>query len=313
MSARIGIDLGGTKTEILLMSANNETALRKRLPTPSHDYEAILQTIAALVKEAQMLSGPVSHIGIGMPGAADRNTGLIKNANTTCLIGKPFAQDLRTLLGCDVRLENDANCFVLSEATDGAGADASVVFGAILGTGVGGGLTINGQLHLGLHDIAGEWGHNPVPLRTSADNEPWHHPFTNLGRPCYCGKLDCVETHLCGAGLRRTWLSVLNKHDPSITTAPALPILSTLIEESDPIALRTLDLYAQQLACSLATIINVIDPDVIVLGGGLSNLPGLCAAVKAALPAHVFNDRADTAIKKAVHSDSSGVRGAAWL
>ena len=312
---RIGIDLGGTKTEVIVLSATGDVLLRDRVPTPSHDYYAILDTIQSLVARAQVITGPVPQIGVGMPGAADQHTGLIKNANTTCLIGQPLEKDLTLKLGCPVVLENDANCFVLSEAVDGAAANDNTVFGVILGTGVGGGLAFNQTLWTGLHHIAGEWGHNPIPLRftpaspsgsATLNSAPW----VGLGRPCYCGRTDCVETHLCGRGLVQTWTHLSQHPAPEELS---VPWIVNQAKQGDPTSSQTLDLYAQQLACALSTIINLLDPDAIVLGGGLSQLPDLASNVQKWLPQFVFNTRVDTSILIAAHGDSSGVRGAAWL
>jgi len=323
---RIGIDLGGTKTEIIALSPEGEILFRKRVQTPSKDYRAIIGTIHVLVKEATNIVGPCNHIGIGIPGAINQHTGLVKNANTTCLIGKPLQKDLEQVLKCEVRLENDANCFTLSEATDGAGAGKNVVFGVILGTGVGAGWCMGGKLHQGMHHIAGEWGHNPVPLRINGhinDNSVLSartekniascDPFLGLGRQCYCGKHDCIETHLCGAGLVKT--HALLSGDAAdvpdgMLTARQIADLAT---RGDEISLKALNLYARQVACCLATVINMIDPDIIVLGGGLSNLDPIYPLISRSLPDFVFNDRALTPVVKATHGDSSGVRGAAWL
>lgn len=342
---RIGIDLGGTKTEVLALSGKGETLLRKRVPTPSHSYRDIIQTVAGLAAEARAITGTVAHIGIGVPGAPDQNNGRMKNANTTCLIGQPLASDLAAAIGCPVKLENDANCFTLSEAIDGAARKHRVVFGVILGTGVGGGWVINRELHRGMHHIAGEWGHNPVPIRTLARNAQCKAsldgqisdvqsalhgrlngaPFVDLGRNCYCGLTDCIETHLCGSGLKRTyaWVLAHSRHSSDLATnqrdgrmghlALSGEQIAKAAQAGDPACLQTLDLYSRQLASALATVINVIDPDAIVLGGGVSNIALLYDRVRLALSDYVFNDRANTLIVKAMHGDSSGVRGAAWL
>jgi len=336
---RIGIDLGGTKTEVIALSAQGETLLRKRAPTPSHSYQNIIRTVADLACEARALIGPVTHVGIGVPGAPDQDSGRMKNANTTCLIGQPLAADLASAIGCPVKLENDANCFALSEAIDGAARKHRVVFGVILGTGVGGGWVVNRELHSGIHHIAGEWGHNPVPIRTlsrnaqsdrsfdpqASDVQSVLHgrlpgaPFVDLGRACYCGLTDCIETHLCGAGLRRThaWVyrhscaNQKNKLKDHETLSGEQ--IAQAAQAGDSLCQHTLDLYSRQLASALATVINMIDPDAIVLGGGVSNMESLYDRVRLALPDYVFNDRTDTLIVKAMHGDSSGVRGAAWL
>ncbi len=317
-TARIGIDLGGTKTEVIAISAQGETLMRKRMPTPSHSYPEIVDTVATLVKQALQVAGPVHRIGIGVPGAPDSSSGRMKNANTTCLIGMPLAADLQQAIGYPVALENDANCFTLSEAVDGAGAGHRVVFGVILGTGVGGGWVVDRMLHPGIHHIAGEWGHNPIPVRyrlgphdSHHAQQAWAEPFVDLGRSCYCGKTDCVETHLCGAGLSRThrWLSRIDGHEETLQG-------QKIIEGAragDRRCKQTIETYARQLACALSTVINIVDPDVIVLGGGLSNMDAIYPPMRAALKDFVFNDSCDVPVVKALHGDSSGVRGAAWL
>lgn len=323
---KIGIDLGGTKTEIIVLSATGATLMRQRVATPSQSYSDIVQTIAALVAQARQVSGPVAHVGIGIPGAPQRRTGLIKNANTTCLIGRPLAQDLQQMLGLPVKLENDANCFTLSEAIDGSGAGYGVVFGVILGTGVGAGWCLNGQLHSGMHHIGGEWGHNPIPLRlrtTLGAPEASAHasiePFVETGRHCYCGKVDCIETHLCGTGLAKTHRALCTQTTPAInqhtTLQPlwSVPDIVRAAEQGEPTCQAALALYVRQLASALATVINTVDPDVVVLGGGLSNLDGIYPHIQQALSEFVFNNEVCTPVLKATHGDSSGVRGAAWL
>ena len=269
MTRRIGIDLGGTKTEAIVLDAQGREVFRKRVPTPRGDYDATLQTIKALVDEAGE-----GTVGVGIPGALSHATGLVKNANSTWLIGKPLKQDLERVLGREVRLANDANCFALSEGTDGAAAGAEVVFGVILGTGVGGGVVVRGHLIQGLNSIAGEWGHNPLPLPRAEDL-----PL----RPCYCGREGCIETYLCGPALERDG------------------------GES------ALDLYCERLARALGGVINLLDPDVIVLGGGVSNIARLYDEVPKLWPRHVFSDHVATRLSPPRHGDSSGVRGAAWL
>ena len=266
---RIGIDLGGTKTEVLALEPSGRELFRMRVPTPRYDYEATLQTIVTLVEEAGEGS-----VGVGIPGAISHASGLVKNANSTWLIGKPLQQDLERALGREVRIANDANCFALSEATDGAAAGAEVVFGAILGTGVGGGIVVRGQLVEGANAIAGEWGHNPLPLPRAEDM-----PL----RPCYCGHAGCIETYLSGPALERDGGEA------------------------------ALDLYCERLARALAGVINLLDPDVIVLGGGVSNIARLYDQVPKLWPRYVFSDRIATRLLPPKHGDSSGVRGAAWL
>jgi len=282
MSVRIGIDLGGTKIEALALDAAGREIFRKRVATPRGDYAATVSCVKALVSEIGQ-----GTVGIGIPGAESR--GLIKNANSTWLIGKPLAKDLEAALGRPVRLENDANCFALSEASDGAGKGASVVFGVILGTGVGGGVVVDGKVIRGANAIAGEWGHNPIPAPT-ADDLP--HP------DCYCGRKGCIETYLSGPGLS-------NDHERA--TGERLATEQVVLHE------KTMRRYEERLARSLAGVINVLDPDVIVLGGGMSNVARLYTEVPRLWSRHVFSDRVATKLLPPVHGDSSGVRGAAWL
>jgi len=267
--SRIGIDLGGTKTEAIALDAAGRAVFRKRVPTVRGDYGATLATIKALVDEAGEGS-----VGVGIPGALSHASGLVKNANSTWLIGKPLQHDLERTLGREVRIANDANCFALSEATDGAGAGAQVVFGVILGTGVGGGVVVRGRIVEGANSIAGEWGHNPLPLPRAEDM-----PL----RPCYCGRAGCVETYLSGPALERDGGEA------------------------------ALELYCERLARALAGVINILDPDVIVLGGGVSNIARLYDQVPKLWPPHVFSDHIATRLVPPKHGDSSGVRGAAWL
>jgi len=282
MSFRIGIDLGGTKIEALALDRAGREVFRKRVATPRGDYAGTIAAVKALV--SQIGEGTV---GVGIPGAESR--GLIKNANSTWLIGKPLAKDLEAALGRPVRLENDANCFALSEASDGAGKGAAVVFGVILGTGVGGGIVVDGKVIRGVNAIAGEWGHNPLPAPTAADLP---HP------DCYCGRKGCIETYLSGPGLS-------NDHE-RVTGERVAPEQAVLREE-------TIRRYEERLARSLAGVINVLDPDVIVLGGGMSNVSRLYTEVPRLWGRHVFSDRVATKLLPPLHGDSSGVRGAAWL
>ncbi len=282
---RIGIDLGGTKIEALALDDAGREVFRKRVLTPHGDYAATLAAVAALVKEIGAGS-----VGIGIPGALSRTTGLVKNANSTWLIGKSLKQDLERVLGREVRLENDANCFALSEAVDGAGANAPVVFGVILGTGVGAGIVVERRVLVGRNAIAGEWGHNPLPLPTAND----------LPLPvCYCGRSGCIETYLSGPGLeadhQRLTGEKLGARDIAARDAPAL------------------ERYIERLARSLAGVINILDPDVIVLGGGMSNVERLYSEVPRRWARHVFSDQVATRLVRNKHGDSSGVRGAAWL
>jgi len=285
MGLRIGIDLGGTKIEALALDGAGREVFRKRVPTPRGDYAATIAAVSSLVKEIGEGS-----VGVGIPGAASQVTGLVKNANSTWLIGKPLKEDLENALRRPVRLENDANCFALSEAVDGAGKGASVVFGVILGTGVGGGIVVDGKVLVGANAIAGEWGHNPLPAPTAADLP---HPA------CYCGRTGCIETYLSGPGLSR---------DHESRTGRRLSA-----EEIVSLGDQSLERYEERLARALASVINVLDPDVIVLGGGMSNVARLYTEVPRRWGRHVFSDRVATRLARPVHGDSSGVRGAAWL
>ena len=281
---RIGVDLGGTKIEAIALDGPREVA-RRRVPTPRGDYEATISTVSALVRE--LGSGTV---GVGIPGALSRVSGLVKNANSTWLIGRPLKQDLEKTIGREVRLENDANCFALSEATDGAGAGAEVVFGVILGTGVGGGIVVHAKVLTGPNAIAGEWGHNPLPAPAPED----------LPLPaCYCGRSGCIETYLSGPALAR---------DHEEATGKRLPP-----EQVATLGGDALGRYEKRLARALASVINVLDPDVIVLGGGMSNVERLYTEVPRLWSRHVFSDHVATRLVRNAHGDSSGVRGAAWL
>ena len=282
---RIGVDLGGTKIEAIALDDNGNTIFRKRTTTPQGDYAATIEAVVRLVHEA----GDGS-VGIGIPGALSRVSGLVKNANSTWLIGRPLKQDLEDAIGREVRLENDANCFALSEAVDGAGADAEVVFGVILGTGVGGGIALHGKIISGVNAIAGEWGHNSLPLPTAADL-----PLP----PCYCGRSGCIETYLSGAGLARD-------HEQRTGKRLSAEAIVALGDES-------LARYEERLARALAGVINILDPEVIVLGGGMSNIERLYTEVPRLWGRYVFSDRVATRLARHAHGDSSGVRGAAWL
>lgn len=294
---RIGIDLGGTKTEIVVLDEKGERALLRRVPTPREDYAAIVTTLVTLVREAEAELGVTATVGVGTPGAVSPATGRIKNSNTTCLIGQPLREDLERALERPVRLANDANCFALSEAVDGAAAGAEVVFGVIVGTGTGGGVVVGGRPVPGRNAIAGEWGHNPLP---------WPRDEERPGPACYCGQHGCIETFLSGPGLERD-------HVASGGTASGAAQVARAAAEGEPRARATLERYADRLARGLASIINVLDPDVIVLGGGVSNIEWLYEAVPRRWGEWVFSDRVDTELRPALHGDSSGVRGAAWL
>ena len=290
---RIGIDLGGTKTEGIAMDEAGKIILRERLPTPQADgYDAILQNIYTLVRDLEKKTGQTCHVGIGTPGAISARTGRLKNSNTVCLNNRPIRTDLEKILQRPIRLANDANCFALSEALDGAGKDHGVVFGVILGTGVGGGIVFHGKLHEGPQHIGGEWGHNIL--------EP-------DGPPCYCGKRGCVETFLSGPGLVRDYAA----HGGDDTLAAKDIVL--LAEKGNSRAEAALQRYLERFGRALSVVINILDPDAIVLGGGMSNIARLYTDGRHSVARHVFNDELRTKILPHVHGDSSGVRGAAQL
>jgi len=290
---RIGVDIGGTKIEVLALDAEGREAFRKRVPTPQDNYAAALRAVAALVAECERSLGRRGSVGVGIPGALSLVTGRVKNANSTCLIGRALKQDLESALGREVRLANDANCFALSEATDGAGKNARVVFGVILGTGVGGGIVVDGRVLTGPNAIAGEWGHNPLPLPQDADL-----PL----RECYCGRRGCIETYLSGPGLARDAGKGIDA-----------PEIAARAAQGDADCESALARYEERLARSLASVINMLDPDVIVLGGGLSNIDRLYDNVPELWRPYVFSDHVSTQLLRHAHGDSSGVRGAAWL
>lgn len=272
MDLRIGVDLGGTKIEALALDRDGRELVRKRVATPQGDYEATVRAVVSLVGSTEDDLKTKASVGVGMPGSVSHVTGLVKNANSTCLIGHDLKGDLEKALDREVRLDNDANCFALSEAMDGAGQEDEVVFGVILGTGVGAGIVIRGEVHVGPNAIAGEWGHNPLPLPREAD----------LPLPdCYCGRKGCIEAYLSGPALAKDG--------------------------------NNLERYEDRLARALAGVINILDPDVIVLGGGISNIPSLYTNVPRLWQPHVFSDSVATRLAPPVHGDSSGVRGAAWL
>jgi len=301
---KIGIDLGGSKIEgIVLDGAGNECG-RRRVPTPAGDYDATVAAIAGLVYDLATAHGVSDDtpVGVGIPGAVSPATGLVKNANSTCLIGRRLDADLEQRLGRQVRLANDADCFTVSEAADGAGKGARVVFGVILGTGVGGGLVVDGKLWVGPNAIAGEWGHNPLPWPKTAEDSPDGRD-ERPGRHCYCGKRGCIETFLSGPGLAIDYAS---------ETADAAAI-DKLAQSGDAAASAALDRYEDRLARALAGVINIVDPEMIVLGGGLSNIRRLYDNVPALWQEWVFSDRCDTRLAQNRHGDSGGVRGAAWL
>lgn len=297
MTFRIGIDLGGTKIELAALDASGSIALRRRVATPAGDYDATLRAVGELLAQCERELGARSTVGIATPGALSLASGRMKNANSTCLNGRPLKEDLERALGREVRLANDANCFALSEAIDGAARGYGTVFGVILGTGVGGGIVVRGRVLDGANSIAGEWGHNPLPLPRAEDQ-----PLP----ACYCGRRGCIETYLSGPALAA---------DHARTTGAALDAdaIARRAREGDAACEATLRRYEDRLARSLAGVINVLDPDAIVLGGGLSNLERLYARIPALWGALVFSDEVRTRLLPPVRGDSSGVRGAAWL
>ena len=297
MSLRIGIDLGGTKIEVIALDEAGVTLLRQRVPTPTGNYAATLDAVVELVHLVEGSTGLQGTVGIATPGAISPRTGRMKNSNSTVLNGRALDRDLESRLGRPVRMENDANCFALSEAIDGAGAAARTVFGVILGTGVGGAVVIDRHVLIGRNRIAGEWGHNALPFPCATDPAPV---------PCYCGKSGCIETYLSGAGLARDFEQRTGRQIRAEEIAHAAAT-------GDAHAKHALEGYADRLARGLASVVNLIDPDCIVLGGGLSNLAELYAVVPPLLGQYAFSDGVDTPIVRAQHGDSSGVRGAAWL
>jgi fructokinase len=292
---RIGIDLGGTKIAAMALDDEGGVRFERRVATP-RTYDGTIDAVADIVREADDALRAPGSVGVGTPGAISPATGLVKNANSTWLNGRALDRDLEAALGRPVRLANDANCFALSEAVDGAGAGAAVVFGVILGTGVGGGVVVRGRPLRGANAIAGEWGHNPLP-GIDADER--------AARPCYCGRHGCVETFLCGPALEAEAAAAgLDGRATEIAAAA---------DAGDERALGVLRTYEERLARALASVVNVLDPDVVVLGGGLSRMSRLYEEVPARWGAHVFSDRVDTVLRPAAHGDASGVRGAAWL
>jgi predicted NBD/HSP70 family sugar kinase len=295
---RIGIDLGGTKTEIIALGAAGETLLRRREATPANDYAGTLRLIVRLVQDAEReLGSDPGSVGIGTPGSLSPATGLIRNANSTCLNGKPFRDDLERALGRTIRLANDADCFALSEALAGAAHGAATVFGVILGTGAGGGIVVNGRVLAGPNAIAGEWGHNPLP---------WPRDDERPGPRCYCGKSGCIETFLSGPGF-----SLDHQRATGENLQPEE--IAARSGGGDGNALATMLRYEERLARALATVINVLDPEIIVLGGGMSNIGSLYDRVPPLLANWVFSDVVRTRLVRNLHGDSSGVRGAAML
>lgn len=294
---RIGIDLGGTKIEGIALDDNGTELFRERVPTPQYDYDATVKAVVELVINIEQQTTASGTIGMGIPGAISPATGLVKNANSTWLIGRALQTDLSNKLNREVRITNDANCFVMSEATDGAAAGANNVFGVIIGTGTGGGIVINGNIITGINAIGGEWGHNPLPWPD--DNE---RQIAN----CYCGKQDCIETYLSGTGFER---------DHKLITGQTLssPEIISAATQGNKEAQASLERYERRMAKALASVINVVDPDIIVLGGGMSNVSRLYTTVPKLWQEYVFSDEVATKLLAPKFGDSSGVRGAAWL
>ena len=297
---RIGIDLGGTKTEVIALSDQGEQLFRHRLPTPREDYRQTIETIATLVAMAEQATGQQGTVGMGIPGSISPYTGVVKNANSTWLNGQPFDKDLSLRLEREVRLANDANCLAVSEAVDGAAAGAQTVFAVIIGTGCGAGVALNGRAHIGGNGNAGEWGHNPLPWMN--DDELRYRAEVH----CYCGKQGCIETFISGTGFATDYQRLSGK---GLTGSEIM----CLVGEGDEKAELALSRYEQRLAKSLAHVVNILDPDVIVLGGGMSNVERLYQTVPDLVKQWVFGGECETPIRKALHGDSSGVRGAAWL
>ncbi len=293
----IGFDIGGTKTEVCVLDYAGHTQFKQRTPTPQ-TYNEFVETVVGLITHAEAQVGESCQVGIGLPGAISPATGLIKNANCTFLNGHDLQADLARVSGKTIHIANDANCFALSEAVDGAGKDGAVVFGAILGTGCGGGLILNKQVWGGRNAIGGEWGHNPLPGYSPAKDGPV--------RPCYCGRDNCVEQFISGTGLEKSYII---KTDKTL----AAPDIIALMQQGDSLATECYQQMIDQMGRSFAALINILDPDVIVLGGGLSNVDALYRDLPQATMPYLFTDVADLCFKKAAFGDSSGIRGAAWL
>jgi fructokinase len=294
---RIGVDMGGTKIEAIALDDDGATVARERILTPSGDYAATIEATRGLVLAIERRLGGTGSVGVGTPGALSPKTGLIKNSNSAVLNGKPLDRDLSAALARPVRLENDANCFALSEAVDGAASHGRVVFGLILGTGVGGGIVVDRKLISGCNRIAGEWGHNPLPWATGSEQP---------GPQCYCGKRGCIETFLSGPALERQYCDLAG-------VGLAAQQVAAAADAGEQGALECLGVYRDRLARSLAVVVDILDPDVVVLGGGLSNIAGIYTNIRASIEAYAFSDGLATEIVRAWHGDSSGVRGAAWL
>ncbi len=294
---RIGVDLGGTKIEFVALERDGRELHRHRMATPRFDYEGTVRAIAEAVSRIEKEIGRGATVGVGIPGTISTRSGLVKNANSTWLNGQPFDKDLSRALGREVRCANDANCLAVSEATDGAGAGKHVVFAVILGTGCGGGIAVDGRVHSGLNGVAGEWGHNTLP---------WMRAEEFPGPACYCGKKGCIETWISGTGLEADY-------ERATKVALKGPEIIARGAAGEAAALAALDRLEDRLARGLAQVINLLDPDVIVMGGGVSQIPRLYQNVPACLKKYVFGGEADTPVVPAKHGDSSGVRGAAWL
>jgi len=294
---KIGIDLGGTKTEIIAINSAGNIVHTKRVASPQDNYRDTLDNIVALIRECEKQTGQTATIGIGTPGTISTRTHALKNSNSIWLNGRPLHSDLEEILDREIRIANDANCFALSEAIDGAGANDNIVFGVIIGTGTGGGIVIDKKLLNGPNGITGEWGHNPLP---------WKTPSETRGPKCYCGKSGCIETFLSGPGMAADF-----KQQTHTTLTP--PEILELAREGSAPALETLNNYYERLAKSLAHIINILDPDAIVLGGGMSNIESIYDEVPKRWGKYVFSDSCETKLSKAKYGDASGVRGAARL
>ncbi len=294
---RVGVDLGGTKTEAIVLDEHGQERARKRVPTPRDDYDGTLANIAQLVEAVEQEAGGTGTVGIGMPGSFSPTTGLVRNSNSVWLNQRAFDQDLQAVMGRPLRFANDANCLAVSEAVDGAGAGFKVVFAVILGTGSGGGVALQGAVHAGPNFVGGEWGHNPLG---------WMTPEEFPGNDCYCGLKGCIETYVSGSGLELDYRQTTGE-------ARRGPEIVALAESGDAVAEGSLQRYESRLARALAGAVNLLDPDVIVLGGGMSNLPRIYDALPRLIPNWVFGNEFTTPIRKAAHGDSSGVRGAAWL
>jgi fructokinase len=295
---KIGIDLGGTKIEIIVLQENSEQLYRYRLPTPKNSYHEILKTIQILINQAEEKVGSCDSVGLGIPGTISKVNNLVKNANTVVLNGQPLKEDLEVLLKRKVNIQNDANCFVVSESTDGAAKNFSHVFGIILGTGVGGGLVINNKLIDGSNSIGGEWGHNPLPWPSKSEID--HH------YACFCGQVGCIETFISGTAISKIHENIFSQNKTAIE-------ISKDSLTGDEICVKTMQMFENRLARSLANVINILDPEIIVVGGGLSNIDSLYENIPRIWEEYIFSNDVNTKFVKAMHGDSSGVRGAAWL